>query len=399
MSGMMDTFPAPEAQQVTLANWRTSPYNRWAFHHVRELIPTAEIAHDPTSVRALASAPRSLAAVKLADVSGRTMTHTEFLLASDTDGLVILHRGRIIAEQYANGMTGHSPHILMSVSKSMLGLLAGVRAVQKELRPERPVTDLVPEVGNGSYAGISIRNLLDMRAGIVYDENYAETAGPIVEYRKAMGWNPVEQGDRPADVRSFLATLNEPSQPHGGPTNYVSPGTDLLGWAIERATGQRYVDVFSELLWQPLGAERSADITVDRLGAPRAAGGMCMATRDLARVGQLLVEGGARSTRQIVPESWIADLEQGGDRDAWDKGSLAPYFPGAPMTYRAKWYADHGPRGPLLFCLGIHGQNLFVDRRRELVIAKFSSQSIGLDAEKMALTSRWVHAVRDFVTG
>jgi CubicO group peptidase (beta-lactamase class C family) len=124
-----------------------------------------------------------------------------------------------------------------------------------------------------------------------------------------------------------------------------------------------------------------------------------MATRDLARVGQLLVEGGARSTRQIVPESWIADLEQGGDRDAWDKGTLAPYFPGAPMTYRAKWYTDHGPRGPLLFCLGIHGQNLFVDRPRELVIAKFSSQSNGLDAEKMALTSRWVHAVRDFVTG
>jgi len=231
MKTMMQGFPPTPVGQVTLANWRTSPYSRWAFHHVRELIPTAEIAHDPTSVRALASAPRSLAAVKLADASGRTITHTEFLLASDTDGLVILHRGRIIAEQYANGMTGHSPHILMSVSKSMLGLLAGVRAVQKELRPERPVNDLVPEVGNGSYAGISIRNLLDMRAGIIYDENYAETAGPIVEYRKAMGWNPVEQGDRPADVRSFLATLNEPSQPHGGPTNYVSPGTDLLGWA------------------------------------------------------------------------------------------------------------------------------------------------------------------------
>ena len=119
----------------------------------------------------------------------------------------------------------------------VLGLLAGVREVQKELRPERPVTDLVPEVGKGSYAGISIRHLLDMRAGIVYDENYAETGGPIVEYRKAMGWNPVEPNDRPADVRSFLATLNEPSRPHGGPTNYVSPGTDLLGWALDFATG------------------------------------------------------------------------------------------------------------------------------------------------------------------
>jgi hypothetical protein len=66
---MMDTFPAAETQQVTLANWRTSSYSRWAFHHVRELIPTAEIDHDQTSVRAFASAARSLAAVKLADTS------------------------------------------------------------------------------------------------------------------------------------------------------------------------------------------------------------------------------------------------------------------------------------------------------------------------------------------
>ncbi|MFM9942365.1 MAG: serine hydrolase domain-containing protein [Hyphomicrobiaceae bacterium] len=394
MTDMMQGFPPPEPAQVTLGNWRTAPFSAWAFHHVREILPTAEIPHAPASVRDLPAALQSLDGVSAAGASGRSLSHADVLAETDTDGLVILHQGHIIAEHYAHGMDARAPHILMSVSKSLLGLLAGTPAVQAMLGLERPITDLVPEMANGPYGSISIRHLLDMRAGIVYDENYGTTSGPIIAYRKAMGWNPLAPGDTPTDVRSFLATLAVPAGPHGGKFNYVSPGTDLLGWAIERAMGQRYADVMAEQLWQPMGAEWPASITVDRLGSARAAGGMSMATRDLARVGQLLVEGGARGRRQIVPEAWIGDLETGGDRAAWDQGTLADYYPGAAMTYRAKWYADHGPLGPLLFGMGIHGQNVFVDRRRQLVIAKFSSQAIPLDHARMALTMRWVDAVR-----
>ncbi len=398
MTGLMSAFPPPPEAQVTLANWRTAPYCRWAFHHVREILPTAEVAHDPAKPRVLSAAPHAFAGLKVADGAGRELTYAEALAATDTDGLVILRRGRIVAEHYANGMDGRAPHILMSVSKSILGLLAGTEAVQREMGIDRLITDFVPEMAHGPYAGISIRHLLDMRAGIVYDENYLTTSGPIIAYRKAMGWNPPEPGDTPTDVRSFLATLKAPCGPHGGKFNYVSPGTDLLGWAIERAMGRRYVDVLSELLWQPMGAEWPASITVDRLGSPRAAGGMSMSTRDLARIGQLVAEGGAYGGRQIVPESWIADLEQGGDREAWDHGTLAEYYPGAPMAYRAKWYVDRGPRGPLLFGMGIHGQNVFVDRRNQIVIAKFSSQATPLDAARMALTSRLVEAIRAHLT-
>lgn len=398
MAGLMTEFPPRPEGQVTLANWRTPPFNKWAFHHVREILPTAEIGHDPANIRPLPAAPQSLDALRIDDGKGGKLEHAAFLAATDTDGLVIVHRGKVIVEQYFNGMTGRSPHILMSVSKSMLGLLAGVPEVSKALGIDRAITALIPEMGEGPYAGISIRHLLDMRAGIVYDENYLTTSGPIIAYRKAMGWNPPEPGDKSSDVRSFLATLRAPAGPHGGKFNYVSPGTDLLGWAIERAMGRRYVDVMSELLWQPMGAEWPASITVDRLGSPRAAGGMSVATRDLARVGQLLVDGGAWNGRQVVPESWIADLEQGGDRATWDQGSFTELYPGAPMAYRAKWYVDRGPRGPLLFGLGIHGQNVFIDRRNGLVIAKVSSQGHPLDAGCIALTTRWVEAVRAALT-
>jgi len=152
-----------------------------------------------------------------------------------------------------------------------------------------------------------------------------------------------------------------------------------------------------DLLWQPMGASCSAYITVDRFGAPRVAGGMCATVRDLALVGELLVQDGARDGKQIVPAAWIADIASNGDAAAWKVGSFAPYFPGIDIDYRSKWYIERptsATEGPMLFGVGVHGQNLFVDAKRALVIAKVSSQAQPLDAAKMSLTSRWVAAVR-----
>lgn len=327
--------------QVTLANWRTAPFNRWAFHHVRELVPSADIPNDPGKVRELVSQPLDLG------LDG-------FFEETDTDGLLVLHRGRIVFERYANGMTAEAPHILMSVSKSMLGLLLG----ELELDPEREVVEVIPELGETAYRGATIRHLLDMRAGIAFNEDYLASCGPIIEYRKATGWNPPAPGDSPSDLRSFYSQLRQTDGVHGGHFHYVSPNTDLLGWVIERATGARYAELMSELVWKPVGAERSAYITVDRLGAPRCAGGMCVTLRDLARVGQWMIER----------QAWIDDIERNGDPKAWAAGDLVQYYPGLPMRYRSQWYVLNG-EAPLVFGLGIHGQNLFVDRAGEIVIA------------------------------
>jgi len=386
MTRLMYGFPPAADAQVTLANWRTSPFNHWAFHHVREILPSADIPNDPATVRDLGVAPRDLSAVGI----------DECFQATDTDGLVIVHRGHIVYERYANGMTPHHPHILMSVSKSLLGLLAGALIPRGDLEPERRVTDVVPEVAGTAYEGATIRHLLDMRAGIAFDEDYLATSGAIVAYRKAANWNPLAPGDAPSDLRSFYRELTESSGRHGGPVHYVSPNTDLLGWAIERATGRRYADLMSELLWKPIGAAHSAYITVDRLGAPRCAGGVCATVGDLARVGQLLVQGGARGSAQIVPESWIDDITRSGDRDAWAAGDLAAYFPGLPLRYRSQWYVRDGA-APLVFGFGIHGQFLVVDRSREIVIAKVSSQALPTDPERIVMMMRTASRITDFL--
>jgi CubicO group peptidase (beta-lactamase class C family) len=355
--------------KATLANWRSSPHNRWAFHHVRELVPSADIPNDPGKARALARAADPLGGLE------------DFIRETDTDGLLVLHRGRVVLERYGNGMTDETPHILMSVSKSMLGLLI---AQIEEIDLESQVTGILPQLKDTAYRGAQLRHLLDMRAGIAFNEDYLATDGPIIEYRKATGWNPLAPGESPSDLHSFYATLKQTDGAHGGRFHYVSPNTDLLGWVIEQATGRRYADLMSERVWKPAGAERSAYITVDRLGAPRCAGGMCATLRDLARVGQWMIESQA---------PFLQDLERNGDPRAWAEGDLAHYYPGLPMRYRNQWYLLDGP-APLAFGMGIHGQNLFVDRVNDIVIAKLSSQAIPLDAARMAQTMGAVSEMR-----
>ena len=97
--------------------------------------------------------------------------------------------------------------------------------------------------------------------------------------------------------------------------------------------------------------------------APRCAGGICATARDLARLGQVVADGGAYEGTQIIPSVWIDDIVQNGSADAWDDGVFAPFFPGRKMHYRNKWYVELG-EAPLLFALGIHAQYVFVDRRK-----------------------------------
>lgn len=357
-------FPPDPENRVTLANWRTSPFNQWAFHHVREIVPSARVSNDPGNVWVLERGDADLGAADLdSAVSGMS-----------NDALVILHHGKIVHESYRNGMTAEDPHILMSVSKSMLGLLAGSLVERGELDTAAPITTYLPELSDTAYAGATVRQALDMQVGVQFDEDYTATTGAIIEYRKAANWNPLAPGETATDLRGFQSLLQERDGDHGHRFHYVSPVTDMLAWLFERASGTRYADLLSERLLKPLGAEFSGDLTVDRIGGARAAGGFCLATRDLARVGQMLLQDGARENGQVLPKSWVQDIWQGGDADAWARGDFADRFLEKGRSYRSKWYHLPGDDAPMIHGMGIHGQYLFACKQTQTVIAWFSSQ-------------------------
>lgn len=391
---LMTGFPPARDELVTLANWRTPPFNRWAFHHVSELVPCAFV-RAASGASPLPVDSRSFAGFRLSH-QGRSLAFDDWLEATFTDSIVILKDGKLVFESYADGQGPAIAHIWMSVSKSVLGLVAGIVAGRGRLDVDAPLTQWIPELAPTAYRGATVRDALDMRVGIRFDEDYLATAGPIIEYRKSHLWDPVPVGESPTDMRSFLLTLAERDGEHKGRFHYVSPNTDLLGWVLERATGMRYADLVSETLWQPIQAERDAYITVDRFGAPRCAGGFCATPRDMARIGRLFVTGGCHGGAQVVPESWIRDIVDFDGVAAWSAGDFFELFDRAKMHYRSQWYVLRGKR-PLILGVGVFGQHLFIDPAADLVIAKCASQPMPLDASFLSMTLAGVEVLRAMV--
>ncbi|MDE0969839.1 MAG: serine hydrolase [Octadecabacter sp.] len=387
MSRVMQGFPPAEPKRASLANWRKAPYCHWAFHHVREIIPSAEILNNPADVWELERGTMDMSGLDLADA----------MVQTECDAVVILHKNKIIHESYRNGMTERDPHILMSVSKSMLGLVAGILFERGELAEDDLITKHVPEVTHTAYAGATIRELLDMRAGVLFDEDYLATEGPIVDYRFSANWNPVPNDRDAGDLRSFMSVLTESDGQHGGRFHYVSPNTDLLAWVFERASGIRYADLVTERLWKPLGAEAPGYITVDRIGGARAAGGKCLLARDLARVGMMMANGGQRDGVQVVPVSWLEDIVNNGDPQAWIDGDFYDDMGRRNMHYRSKWYIQREAE-PMIYGIGIHGQFLFVDPAKKLSVAWFASQNSPLDSRPFEKTLETIEKIRALVS-
>ncbi len=388
MVDLMQGFPPDIAGQVTLANWREPPFNRWAFHHVREIVPTARIANDPERADRLeaASARPDLGQLAVDDGQGQRGPLAAFIEDSFTDGLVILHRGRLVFEWFHPSCAAREPHIVFSLSKSLTAALVGILVDRGEIDPQMPVTHYLPEVAGSAYGDCTVRHVLDMVVALDFEESYLDTTGAFNRYRQATGWNPVTPGDQPPDLRSFLTTLPRGSGRHGDDFLYASPNSDLLGWIVERATGTRYADLFSELIWQPLGAAGDGYVTVDRLGAPRSAGGICVTLHDLARFAEMMRQQGAANGRQIVPEAWVADIRAGGSGDAWQRGSMAEIFPAG--NYRSQWYQTGRASGAFAG-IGIHGQWIYVDPAAELTMVRAASQPLPVDDPR---DLRWVAA-------
>ena len=381
----------PQDAAVTLANWQEPPFNRWAFQHVDALIPTARISAGPGPAGDLPRSEVSLRGIKF-QAGGRPMTVGSLLAETYTDGFLVLHRGRIVAEQYLNGMTPGTRHLLMSVSKSVTSAVTGILAGRGIIDVSAPVAEVVPELDGTSFDGATVQHLLDMRTGTRFDETYDDPAADVRVYEQVYLWRPRDGRVLPEDALAYIATLDNDGT-HGGPFRYRSILTDVLAWVLERASGQRLHELISSYLWQPMGAESDAEITVDSRGNPMADGGMCTTLRDLARFGQLYLQGGRRDGEVIVPEAWIGDTIRGAPdgASAFVGGDNPPGYSGGAHYRNCWWVRD--PAAPFFHALGINGQHLFIHVPSETVVAKFSTWPTALSQEMLDATVAGVMAI------
>lgn len=358
--------------QVLLGNWRENPYNRWSFQNLGELVPTARVAAAGGS-EAPVQDLGGLLGEKIALPNGAE-TVAAFLKRSDTDALTIMKGGKVVGDWFAPHMDFGARHIIFSISKSVTAMIAGILEGEGFFDPQAPVTHYIPEAAGSAYGDASVRHVLDMTVSLDFEEAYLDPESAFARYRRATLWNP---GGGTESLREFILTLQRLPEPHGQTFRYRSPNSDLLGILLERASGQRFADLMREKLWLPLGAVSEASIGVDMEGTARTAGGISVTPRDLARVGEMMRQGGTVNGRRIVPEAWVRDtVATGGSLEAWQRGTMAFLFPEG--RYRNKWYQTGAASGA--FCgIGIHGQWLYVNPQAEVVIAKMSSQPVPVD--------------------
>ncbi|MEQ8306368.1 MAG: serine hydrolase [Hoeflea sp.] len=355
--------------QISLANWRTRPYSFWAFRNVSEMVRSARIrTSNPRNLPSLAANPAVLAQPAS---PGSDLSVASLLQRAQVDSFLASRDGKMICEWHAAGVERSDPHLIFSISKSIAALIAGILEDQGALDPDASVGDIVPEIHGSAYEDATVRNLLDMRVSLDFDESYL-SQDAYARYRRAMAWNPpVGDDSETAGMLAFLKTLDKADHPHGGDHAYLSPNSDMLGIVLERASGERFSDLCARLLWEPIEATADAFITVDNAGAPRTAGGMSLRPHDLLALGQMLLNGGIGPRGRIVSERWIRDMQTAGDTDAWARGTQADFL--AHGRYRSNWYQLGGGSDAFL-AAGIHGQFLYCDPATATVIVCTSSQ-------------------------
>jgi len=395
-------LPEVQGVPVTPGNWEEPPVNRWSFWHTAEILPAYRVSRGRGPARPLPDSPASadllsIPVPRTAGTQGDTKSDTvgEVLADTSTDAYVVLQDGKLVTEWYGPQGAPDRTHALMSISKSIVGCVAAILIDRGQLDADAEITGYVPELAASGYAGATVRNVLDMRTGVRFTEAYADPQSDIDRLGRCLGWEPGSQHPEgePRGLYQFLATLPAEA-PHGGRFLYRSAESDVLGWVCERAAGQPMAALVSELLWAPMGAEHDADLLHDCRGTAVHDGGLCATARDIARFGQLLLDGGTvpgrdRSkgtgrdggtvpgqdggSRRVVPPRW---LRQGWAVDADVRTAFAASpaeisFPGG--WYRNQFWFRPGSYGDVLLGLGIYGQMLHVSRRTGTVCVKLSS--------------------------
>jgi CubicO group peptidase (beta-lactamase class C family) len=353
---------------VTGETWQFGPLNRWAYSHLRELLPTKDIPNDYRSVRPLPGVGSSADDLGLL-VDGNPEQLSAAMERLYVDGVLVIQDGAAVVERYADTLTPERPHLMWSVTKTVTGLAAASVAADGLIDLEKRVADYVPELAASGWAQDRLRDLLDMKDSSDWTEDYDAPDSTVRRQDCADG---LLTGEACAGIAvtgnyEFLPNVGRDPERRGRFV-YKSGTTDVIAWVLEAATGQRFADLVTDRIWKPIGAERSAYITVDNGGFTLASGGMAATLRDIGRVGLLMLNRGTAGDTRVVPAAWLDDIfGQQGD----------PHWPGPRGDDAAPYYRSFvwgtGDGAGTVYARGVHGQYIFVSPSTDTVIAMFSS--------------------------
>ena len=374
---------------IPRADWDRPPWNRWAFQHIREILPTAEVWRGNGPVHVLPRKEIDLDGLSVGGLAGADVPLSAFLHETYTDGLVVLKGGTLVYERYFNGMDHRSLHLSQSVAKSFIGMLFGIFAGRGQIDLTKPLSHYLPELEETGWQGASVQQVLNMTSGTKFDETYTDPYSDVGQTDVASGWKPIPAGADPnfkwpSDVWSQIIGLTNIVRPHGAGFEYRSIETDVLAFCLERVAGKRLPQILSEEIWQKLGMEESANFTVDPAGYALASGGLNATLRDYARFGHMVLQNGAN----IVPENHVAQTRLG-DHEIF----LEPYNIALPQgAYKNQfWIEDRSEQA--IMCRGVFGQLIYISWKYNMVLVKLSSWPDFLNLKYAIATLAAVHRI------
>lgn len=331
------------------------------FRNIDRLFPS-RIVTAGERPRPLTQALESLDGV-LAMVNGESYDLYDYLALNQVTGLVVLHRGRIVHETYQRGNDRDTRWMSMSVAKSICSTLAGMAIQDGSIREglAARVVDYVPALAGSAYDGVSLRDLLMMASGVDWNETYTD---PASDRRRLLEAQVAQQ---PGGAMRVMASLPRAAMP-GTVHNYSTGETQILAELVHRAIGRPLADYLSDKLWQPFGMEHDATWWLESPDGIEIGGSGISATlRDYARFGQFMLEGGKIDGEPLLPEGWVAEAT----RPTMLAGGESPGT--EPLEYGYMWWTawtDPSRQDQAYAAKGIHGQAIYVNPAREIVIAQ-----------------------------
>ncbi len=326
--------------------------------------------------------------------AGRTRNLRDFLEETDTTGLLVLHDGEIVHEEYALGSSSEQTWISWSVAKSFVSAMVGI-ALDEGLfeSVHDPITNYVPELAGSAYDGVAIEDILEMSSGASWDEDYGDPTSDITRFGAGIVFGSSQD--------EFAASLSRDREP-GTYNRYNSTDTQVLGMLLVRITGRTLAAYTEEKLWKPLHMEHDAYWILDDPGMEIAFGGLNATLRDYARFGEMYLEGGRYLGKRIVPAAWVR----------------ASTIPGKPhlqpgrhsgsasiLGYGYQWWMPPDGDEGEFSAIGVYNQFIYVNPARRVVVAKTSAnhaygrdESTDREIESLVVFRAIAHAVSDRAT-
>lgn len=384
--GWMVGSPPPAERTVRFedGSYFQFPAMRWSVSNFRQLMPTINVSRGLGAPVALPTTLRSdIDSLSFTPIgTQQAMTWEQSLAATYTDGIVVLHRGKIVYERYFGVLTPEGQHAAMSVTKSVVGTLGATLVAEGRIDASKRVVDYVPELAHSAFANASVLQVLDMTTGLKYSEDYADPNAEVWAHAQAGNPLPKPKGyTGPRTYYEFLQSV-ELEGKHGVAFSYKTINTDVLGWVIARVSGRNVAQLLSERIWSRLGAEQDAYFTVDSIGTPFAGGGLNTGLRDLARFGEMLRNDGQFNGQQIIPQAVVADIRQGGDKQAFAKAGYALL---KGWSYRSMWWVTNKDGGAFM-ARGVHGQRIYIDPKAQMVIVRYASHPVASNSANDPVT-------------